>query len=224
MLAMPSSCSARAVAKLASGRLDVRLSTIVAVARALDVTPGALLDTVADAESGRTVRFAGPLQGLGAAGWRKVASGTPASVAVPDLTPRAGPPEAHLAPHVIAWAMAPEGRHSHEEGQFLARIRGNSMEPVLLDGDWCLFSSRFLESECFDRMGLVREADASGLTSWIVKRIVGVRRLDEERTVLHIASLNPAFSGRELTIDGSGDVELCALVKQVLTRRLRRRR
>lgn len=209
--------NAKAIAKIESSDIDLRISTIWRLAVALDVSPGELLDTVPDGASGATIRHPGPLTGLAKTGWRRAKPHQESAVPVLDLRPRAGRGRPQLDPLAIAWALPPEGRHPREEGLFLAQIRGTSMQPQLRDGDWCLFSARFTDTDWLGKLALLRETDASGLTAWVVKRVTGIELGDGDQRRLLLASLNPDFPPRQVTLDGSGDVAVVALVRELLT-------
>ncbi len=209
--------NAKAVAKIESSAIDLRLSTVWRLALALDITPGQLLDTEPDGATGATVRHPGPLTGLARTGWRRAKPNQESAIPVLDLRPRTNRGRPQLDPLAIAWAQPPEGRHPPQEGLFLAQIRGTSMQPQLRDGDWCLFSTRFSDTDWLGKLALLRETDASGLTAWIVKRVTGIELGDGDQRRLVLGSHNPEFAARQVTLDASGDVTLVAVVREVLT-------
>jgi transcriptional regulator with XRE-family HTH domain len=214
--------TAKAIAKFESGYLDLRLTTVAKLANALDVTPGQLLDTEPDSLSGRTVRKPSALAGLAATGWVKAKAHTPNAIPLLDLRPRAGRPQARPEPLALAWAAPPPGRHPTEAGLFIAQVRGDSMAPQLPDGSWCLFARTVDGSALLGQTVLVGETDATGLTAWSVKRVDALRASGDGRLLVELASRNPAYPPRTVALDGSGDVHVAAVVREVLRPRAAR--
>ena len=209
--------SNKMIAKVESGLHDMRLTTLYKLATALDASPVDLLSTQPEATDRPSVRVAGPLTGLRQTGWKKSDRHTANAIPVLDLRPRTNRGRPQLDPLAIAWAQSAEGGQPLPEGLFLAQIRGTSMQPQLRDGDWCLFSTRFSDTDWLGKLALLRETDASGLTAWIVKRVTGIELGDGDQRRLVLGSHNPEFAARQVTLDASGDVTLVAVVREVLT-------
>lgn len=208
--------STKYVTKLESGVTDLRLSTVHQVARALDVTPGTLVDHRALQENAPGLRRRGALYGFQRSGWRKVPTGTPHAIPVLDLQPRAGRPHSAPEPLRVAWALPPEGRHVREDGLFLAQVLGDSMSPQIKDGAWCLFSRNLTEREWLGQRVLIRQTDAAGFSSWLVKRISSVALPDDAHMVLQLVSHNPSYEPMTVTLDGRGETGIEAVVREIL--------
>ncbi len=209
----------KTIAKLEGGRHDLRLSTVYRVAAALDVTPGDLVDLQPAADESRNVRNRGPLRGLTRSGWKRAKPGAPGAVAVLDLQPRAGKPLAQLEPLQVGWATPPVGRHLHEEGLFVAQVVGDSMEPQIKDGAWCLFSRRFTEQDWLGKHVLVRQTEASGLCAWLVKRVASVTVDEFDGRVIRLQSRNPAYAPLDVRVGFGAEAAVEAVVREVLTDR-----
>ncbi len=210
--------TAKMIAKIESGKHDKHLSTRWRVAEALDVNPDALLHPPADDDGTSTIRRVGPLHGLAEHGWKRVSKLDPHRIPVLDLEPRAGTGTTHPKAVQVAYARPPTPRHLRESELFLARLRGDSMEPVYHDGEWCLFSRAIGLPEVLGRAVLVRETDPSGLSQWTVKRLAGVTVTAEGQRRVELASYNPNWPNRVVEIDESGDVGIEAVVREVLGR------
>lgn len=209
--------SPQMIAKIEGGAHDMRLSSLWRLAQALDVSPETLLAPPDPDADDVPLRHPGPLNGLARTGWRRAKPNQPNAIPVLDLRPRTNRGRPQLDPLAIAWAQSAEGGQPLPEGLFLAQIRGTSMQPQLRDGDWCLFSTRFSDTDWLGKLALLRETDASGLTAWIVKRVTGIELGDGDQRRLVLGSHNPEFAARQVTLDASGDVTLVAVVREVLT-------
>ena len=215
-LAQQLGVSQRRVAKLESGAFDLRLSTIVRLAAVFGIRPAELLDTTPDPAT-TSIRHRGPLQGLARTGWTRAKPDTPGAIPVLDLRPRAGPTRAAPTPLAIAWASPPADHPSAPTpDHFLAQIRGNSMQPTLLDGQWCLFAKGFSADTSLGKLCLVRELDPAGLTAWTVKKLTGIQLGGDERLTLQLDSLNPAHAPRQVVIDTSSDAAIAAVLLEPL--------
>lgn len=211
--------SDKMIAKIEGGRHDMRLTTVWRLAAALDLTPLQLLGTEVDSAEPTSIRHRGPLQGLARTGWTRAKPDTPGAIPVLDLRPRAGPGRAQATPLAIAWAsppLDPLGRHPRESDLFLAQIRGDSMQPTLLDGQWCLFAKGFSADTSLGKLCLVRELDPAGLTAWTVKKLTGIQLGGDERLTLQLDSLNPAYAQRQVVIGASGDAGVEAVLREAL--------
>jgi transcriptional regulator with XRE-family HTH domain len=209
---------ANTVAKWESGKHDMRLSTLWKLAYALRTSPAELLSLNPPEDAPRSARPPGPLIGLSKTGWRRTKRDTPGAIPVLDLRPEAGPGRSRDQPRAVDWAVHPSS-HSREEGQFLARFVGNSMEPEFTDGQWLLFSERGAADDLLGKAVLVRTADVPDLAGWQVKRVTGVQVDDDGQRFLTLHSRNGAYPDRQVALDGSGDVAVVAVVKAALRAR-----
>ena len=150
------------------------------------------------------------------AGWRiRKANDAPAprhSVPVYDLWAAAGPAgNESRVPAVVAWAQLPKGRRTPTEGLFLAQAHGNSMEPLVQDGAWCLFRQP-VTPPLLGRVVLVRTAPTGEGDSghFQIKRIGALQLEDDgEGVCVRLDSLNPAVPS--ITVRAAGEAELQAL-------------
>ena len=218
VLATRMGSTAKMVGKIESGRHDMQLTTLWRVASALDVAPEALLLAQREGEETATVRRLGPMHGLARFGWKRVGKQDANRIPVLDLEPRAGTGTSRPKAVQVAYAKPPASRHLREDGLFLARLRGDSMEPHYHDGDWCLFSRAVGLADMLGRAVLVRETDTSGMSQWTLKRLAGVTVTEEDHRRVELASYTPAWPNRIVELDATGDVGIEAVVREVLGR------
>lgn len=208
--------SDKAIARWESGARDMRVSTLVRLAAALEVGVQALIAGADPAPARqRTARKTGPRQGLAQAGWKSVSKATPGAVAIYDLQAHAGRARAKPAPSVAGWALPKHG-HPREEGLFIAQVHGTSMQPKYRDGQWLLFATL---KEPAPRIGsdvLVRVASEGELYGWVVKRVSALREDAAGRTELTLQSYNPQFADQTAILAPSGDAVVLATVKAAL--------
>ncbi|NVB42842.1 DUF2075 domain-containing protein [Pseudenhygromyxa sp. WMMC2535] len=116
-----------------------------------------------------------------------------------------------------------EGAPAFFPGDFVARVRGASMAPMISDGDWCLFRPAPIE-QAVGRPALIRlsgDAPDAGRFSVKVVEVEWAPLPSGElvRSALILRSLNPDFPDLRLTANDEGEVTVLALVRQVLGRR-----
>ena len=111
----------------------------------------------------------------------------------------------------------PAARPPPSTALFLAQIRGDSMQPTLHDGQWCLFAKGFSADTSLGKLCLVRELDPAGLTAWTVKKLTGIQLGGDERLTLQLDSLNPAYAQRQVVIDASSDTAVEAVLREALS-------
>ena len=217
VLATRMGLSDKMIAKIEGGRHDMRLTTVWRLAAALDLTPLQLLATEMDSAEPTSIRHRGPLQGLARTGWTRAKPDTTGAIPVLDLRPRASPSRATPTPLAIAWVSPPADHPSGPTSDlFLAQIRGDSMQPTLLDGQWCLFAKGFAADTSLGKLCLVRELDPAGLTAWTVKKLTGIQLGGDERLTLQLDSLNPAYAQRQVVIGASSDTAVEAVLLEPL--------
>lgn len=140
--------------RVESGRQNLTLRTLEAVAAALGVDAEELLSRTPAAHADEA------LAGFANAGVALIpADAAPPKGAVPVYTLAAA--AAHLAGAAaerLAWAVVP-GRGAAGTGRrFLARATGHAMEPLVPDGAWCLFDAD-LSGPIEGRVALVHHRD-----------------------------------------------------------------
>lgn len=90
-----------------------------------------------------------------------------------------------------------------DEGMFVARIRGKSMEPRIPDGSLCVFRREVVGSRN-GRLVLVRNSELADDNQYTVKRYKSEKRVTEEgfqQTRIRLESLNPAYPSWDLDED-----------------------
>jgi phage repressor protein C with HTH and peptisase S24 domain len=90
-----------------------------------------------------------------------------------------------------------------DEGMFVARIRGKSMEPRIPDGSLCVFRREVTGSRN-GRLVLVRNSELADDNQYTVKRYKSEKRVTEEgfqQTRIRLESLNPAYPSWDLDED-----------------------
>jgi phage repressor protein C with HTH and peptisase S24 domain len=87
-----------------------------------------------------------------------------------------------------------------EEGMFVARIQGHSMEPRIPDGSFCVFHRNVAGSRN-GRLVLVRNSELADDNQYTVKRYRSEKRVSEEgfqQTRIRLESLNPDYPSWDL--------------------------
>jgi phage repressor protein C with HTH and peptisase S24 domain len=90
-----------------------------------------------------------------------------------------------------------------DEGMFIARIQGHSMEPRIPDGSLCVFNRNVVGSRN-GRLVLVRNSELADDNQYTVKRYKSEKRVTEEgfaQTRIRLESLNPAYPSWDLEED-----------------------
>lgn len=90
-----------------------------------------------------------------------------------------------------------------EQGMFVARIQGKSMEPRIPDGSLCVFRRSVVGSRN-GRLVLVRNSELADDNQYTVKRYRSEKRMTEEgfeQTRIRLESLNPAYPSWDLDTD-----------------------
>jgi phage repressor protein C with HTH and peptisase S24 domain len=87
-----------------------------------------------------------------------------------------------------------------EEGMFVARIQGHSMEPRIPDGSFCVFRRNVVGSRN-GRLVLVRNSELADDNQYTVKRYRSEKQITEEgfqQTRIRLESLNPDYPSWDL--------------------------
>jgi len=120
----------------------------------------------------------------------------------------------------MCWARLP-GQWNLHPGMFVARVRGASMEPLIHDGDWALFSSP-VEGSRQGRIVLVEHrgiADPDSGGSYTIKRYESEKVHDAagqwRHTRIRLVPVNPEYDTMEIT-DATAD-ELRVIAELVET-------
>lgn len=192
--------------RMESGKQNLSLATIERLCSVLGVRPEAVLGGTSSAVP---AAVPSPLDRLSAAGFSvraSTAKGRRPAGAVPVTTLRAAAGRLADPAHAIeaiGWVVV---SRTPSEGQFVAEVRGSSMEPRIVNGALCLFGPP--SGRPFgDRVFLVAHeaiADDELGGPYTLKRIKSVKRLRGgagQRVVLE--SINPTFA--PITIDTAGD-------------------
>jgi phage repressor protein C with HTH and peptisase S24 domain len=90
-----------------------------------------------------------------------------------------------------------------DDGMFLARIQGRSMEPRIPDGSLCVFRKNVVGSRN-GRLVLVRNSELADDNQYTVKRYKSEKKFSEdgfEQTRIRLESLNPAYPSWDLDED-----------------------
>lgn len=90
-----------------------------------------------------------------------------------------------------------------DEGMFVARIQGKSMEPRIPDGSLCVFQRKVVGSRN-GRLVLVRNSELADDNQYTVKRYKSEKIQDEDgfaQTRIRLESLNPAYPSWDLDED-----------------------
>ena len=90
-----------------------------------------------------------------------------------------------------------------DEGMFVARIQGKSMEPRIPDGSFCVFQRNVVGSRN-GRLVLVRNSELADDNQYTVKRYKSEKTQNEEgfaQTRIRLESLNPAYPSWDLEED-----------------------
>jgi phage repressor protein C with HTH and peptisase S24 domain len=90
-----------------------------------------------------------------------------------------------------------------DEGMFVARIRGKSMEPRIPDGSLCVFQRKVVGSRN-GRLVLVRNSELADDNQYTVKRYKSEKNVTDEgfqQTRIRLESLNPVYPSWDLDDD-----------------------
>jgi transcriptional regulator with XRE-family HTH domain len=215
------------VQRMESGKQNLTLRSIERVALALDVEPEAIIGSHGSGHGTRPSDEGSALARLRAAGFvvrPATESGRRSRTSVPvwSLLAAAGKlGGSERAVEVLGWVDLPRAGTS-PSGQFLAEVRGASMEPQIADRSICLFGrpgpgplqGRVLLVE----HGTLNDPDLGG--PYALKRIGRVARLRDGRTRVVLRSANPANLPIVVDLDEGEELKVIAeLVRVVEPRR-----
>lgn len=120
----------------------------------------------------------------------------------------------------ITWDGAPD----FHPGDFVAQVRGDSMEPQLRDGDWCLFKPAPIE-HAVGRPALVRLDRGSPDGGSFTVKDVHVEWSPAEdgqlvRVAIELRSRNSRHPPMRFEVDDQAEVTVLAIVRRVLGQRI----
>jgi hypothetical protein len=120
----------------------------------------------------------------------------------------------------IIWDGAPD----FYPGDFVAQVSGDSMDPQIRDGDWCLFQPAPIE-QAIGRPALVRlEDDAPDGGRFAIKDVHVEWAPAEDgqmvRVAIELRSRNPRHPPLRFGVGDQATVTVLAIVRQVLGQRL----
>jgi SOS-response transcriptional repressor LexA len=99
------------------------------------------------------------------------------------------------------WVEIPDA-HGLSQGQFIARIVGTSMEPLVPDGSLAIFDTEHKGGSRNGRLVLVEERRSGGANGYTLKKYESVKRAFSEdstvRTAIRLLPLNPEHDVIEL--------------------------
>ena len=205
--------------RIEAGTQNLTLRTVVRVAQGLQVDP---LDVFAayttDDEPMPQRKPPLRLKQLESLGWVLQPKSTLAdSPGVPifDLRARAGAPVGLAVPEIVGYATPPRERRLHSEGLFIGRILGNSMEPLVPSGAWCLFrqAATGLRLRSVVLLALDTAADAS---SYILKQVGALELLVEGRIRVRLDSTNRTVSAIMCEVRDESDLHVVGELVEVL--------
>lgn len=211
------------VQRIEAGAQNLTLATLERIARALETSPAALLGASTGEEPRGRSAEPDPIDELRAAGFRVRSASAPgrrAENAVPltTITAAAGAITGSArALEALAWVTLPR-KGPPPAGQFVARIQGQSMEPRIKHGSFCLFGPAG-PPPYRSRIFLVADAAIAdtGLEGPFALKQIAVRKR-EGRSRVTLVSLNPDFP--PIVLDASDDnIRIVAELVDVLVPR-----
>lgn len=193
------------VHRLESGTQNLTLRTIVKVAAALAVDVDALLQAALPQRSFLHESH------TALASTSQIA---PRPVPIFRIAAAAGFARGGQLADILGWALVDQ---PVDERHFIARIEGDSMEPTIADGAWCLFR-RCRQTPPNGGVVLVeRERDEGGGGGrYVVKRLHAWRRTDDGGVQVSLHSDNGAYPPIEWRGESEDDVHVLAQFVQTV--------
>ena len=197
---------------------NMKLDTLVKLANALDLAPADLLVARAGSNVSGDTTAAGVLGELAALGWPVVEPGDPVpprAIAVVDLDESA-------VGHVVLMGR----RGQLPDGCFVAKVHGQSMEPLVPDGSFCLVRPA-PGTPTLDTVVLVKRwqlGDVGAGPAFALKRIGGVERDEDRNLTIRLDSLDEATPAAYIDVrPGDAPVVLGELLEVIGAPRRARR-
>ena len=219
-LALSLEIATKNVQRLESGKQNLTLRSIERVALALEVAPESFFKAAsADAlAQGPHLRVLAMLAESGYKVRAATESGRKPRGSIPVLSLRAAAGKlgsVARSVETLGWAVVP---NFHEEGAFIAQVRGTSMVPRIPDGALCLFRAPGVGS-LKGRTMLVEHhslGDANLEGPYALKRIGAVRKLRDGRTQVTLLSDNARFAPIEISFMDEDELKIIGELVRVL--------
>jgi transcriptional regulator with XRE-family HTH domain len=195
------------VQRIESGRQNLSLATIERIASALEIVPEQLVAGTVETRV-KTARQPAVLARLEQAGFRVGSAtlrGRRPKESIPVTTLRAAAGQiagGARAVEMLGWIVLPR-RGTPPEGQFVAEVRGHSMEPAIPSGSLCLFGPA--SAPLAGRTLLVAHeqlADEELGGPYALKRVRVLKKRRDGAVPIVLESNNPAFA--PVAIDAAG--------------------
>lgn len=193
---------------------NLTLRSIALLAEKLQVAPDALLRPVGSAVPGVAPS---PLQGLSDCVAEVYPQPVPHAVPVLTLEVAAGDWRSQEAPEALAFAVLRGRTKRHPVGAFIARVIGDSMQPLIPRNAWCLFGlvapgSHVGRVLLVEHRALV-DVDTGG--AYAVKQIASIKRSGNTR-VITLRSLNHRYKDVPIRVHDDTDLKPVAELVRVL--------
>ncbi len=186
---------------------NLTLRTIALFASALDVAPDELLRPVGSTTGAAQGDPLGSLRAVSVHVAAAKERPAPRFVPVLSLEVAAGYLREPATVEVLAWCELPRRRARPPAGTFVAQVVGDSMQPRIPRGAWCVFGP-IPGGRLVDRILLVEHrglVDADTGASFAVKKIAAIDTLRSGRRRITLAALNGRY--KPTIIEVSDDEE-----------------
>jgi transcriptional regulator with XRE-family HTH domain len=211
------------VQRIESGKQNLSLATLERISAALGVVPEALLvGPLEAAERTPEPRLLARLADAGYVVRTATEVGRRPRNAVPVMTLRAAAgafSRGARAVEVVGWVTLPRSSPP-PEGQFVAEVRGDSMEPLVPSGALCLFGrsgpAPFRKRVMLVSHDTFNDEDLGG--PYAMKRVRSPKRLRDGRARIVLESINPARPPMVIDV-GEGELRIIAELIRVLVPR-----
>lgn len=150
---------------------------------------------------------------LTALGWTTSERG---GVPVYDLVAAAGHPKGQPLPQMLGHVRPPRGHRGGSSNLLIAQVKGDSMEPHIPSGSWCLFSTVPLAEHLLGAVVLIGERDGTDLWAWSIKRVERIAHQEDGAAWLTLRGAAAGQTARAVRVDSSGDVRIFGWLTRVL--------
>lgn len=197
---------------------NLTLRSVALIAEALEVHPSELLRDVGSPLTGTPID---PLAALRAAGLTATAErGSDLQVPVLSLAVAAGQFRAGASVDVLGYATVPGRRGRPPTGTFIAQVVGDSMQPLIPRGSYCVFGP-VGASELVGRVVLVEhralvDADTGG--SFAVKKVGAITTLRSGRRRVRLDPVNGRYKPHVIELAHDEEFRPIAALVTVLPR------
>jgi uncharacterized protein len=198
---------------------NLTLRTLGLLAETLQVDPHELLQPVGSGISGMVDDPVATLRAIGV--HVELGRARPGARFIPvlSLAVAAGYLREPAAVEVLAWCELPGRRARPPVGTFVARVAGDSMQPRIPRGSWCVFGP-VAGGSLVDRILLVEhrgvvDPDTGG--SFAVKKIAAVESLRSGRRLVTLAPLNGRYKPHIIEVSEAEELRPVAELVAVLS-------